>query len=282
MSCNYFKNSLNALDFAKSLIPLLQDTAEPLFSNTLIKNFSYLKFYADGTVVNLSTNINWIKYRFEENIKYKILFESQLKNDELEKPYMYFWPSQSNDQLLGALHSFGIGNGCNIYIPKVDEIEVFSFSSTTDRQDLNNFYVNNFSFLTKFIIYCKNQLDGAFEQADHNSKIQTDIIFPSMVLDEKIDLTTQSLTDFYWGSKKISIANDVHLTHKEIECCYYLSHGLSIKSIAKKLSLSPRTIETHINNVRLKTDSSTKDSLIGYINRKKWIFESLLARTRDF
>jgi DNA-binding CsgD family transcriptional regulator len=277
MSGNYFKNSLNALDFARSLVPILQQISEPLFSNTQITNFSYLKFYSDGSVVNLSTDINLIGYRFEENIKYKILFEAQLKNDDLDKPYMYFWPNQVDSQLLGALHSFDIWNGCNIYIPKNNEIEVFSFSSSTKTQDLNNFYINNFNFLTKFIIYFKSHLD--IDRTTCNSKIQTDIIFPSIVLDET-KIFNQTSKDFSWGAKKINIAKGIDLTHKEIECCYHLSNGLSFKSIANVLALSPRTVETHINNVKIKANCTTKDSLIGYINQKKWIFESLFVNKR--
>ena len=67
MSENYFKENVNALDFARSRVPLMKKIAEPLLINTEITNFSYLKFFSDGSVVNLTTDIRWIDYRFSEN-----------------------------------------------------------------------------------------------------------------------------------------------------------------------------------------------------------------------
>ena len=127
MTTDYFKKNFDALNYARSMVPAMNILAEPLFSNTLISNFSYLKFHQDGSVINLTTDINWIDYRFTENIKYKILFESDLQNITLDKPYMYLWPNEVNNKLLGALHNYGIWNGCNIYIPSMNQIEVFSF-----------------------------------------------------------------------------------------------------------------------------------------------------------
>ena len=143
MSENYFKENVNALDFARSRVPLMKKIAEPLLINTEITNFSYLKFFSDGSVVNLTTDIRWIDYRFSENIKYRILFEKQLEDGVVEKPYMYLWPNKIDNKLLGALHANDIWNGCNIYIPRNNQIEVFSFSSSINKSDIQNFYINN-------------------------------------------------------------------------------------------------------------------------------------------
>lgn len=127
---NYFKNNLQALDFSRTMVSHMRTVAEPLFQNTLITDFSYLKFNADGSVINLTTDINWIEYRFSENVKYQILFEDHLKYDGVEKPSMYLWPKETPNKILGALKNYGIWNGCNIYIPTYNQIEVFSFSSS--------------------------------------------------------------------------------------------------------------------------------------------------------
>lgn len=187
MTNNYFKDSLIALDFARSQVPMIKKIAEPLFSNTQITNFSYLKFCSDASVINLSTDIRWIDYRFSENIKYQILFEKQLEDGVVEKPYMYLWPNEINNKLLGALHAYGIWNGCNIYIPRSNQIEVFSFSSSVNNFNMQNFYINNFGFLNKFIIYFTSNMNSLHEVNDKKNRIITDIQFPSMRTCETIN-----------------------------------------------------------------------------------------------
>ena len=273
---NYFKSNLNALNYAKSMIPTMKVLAEPLFANTPIYNFSYLKFYSNGNVINLTTDVNWIDYRFSENIKYKILFESELKDVELDKPYMYLWPTKIHDKLLGSLHHFGIWNGCNIYIPSLNQIEVFSFASTIDNVGMSNFYVNNFNILNHYIIYFREKITNLIEQEKKGHKILTDLTFPLM----KPNCEIIKPTDYFYSwikkdQKRIQMDNGVYLTNKETECCYYLSKGYSFKSIANKLNISARTIESHINNAKSKTNCHSKELLLQYINKKRWVFDSL-------
>lgn len=54
----------------------------------------------------------------------------------------------------------------------------------------------------------------------------------------------------------------VYLTRREAECFYLLSRFTTIKKIAKILSLSPRTIETYINQIKSKMGVLYKAELI--------------------
>ncbi len=280
MSNNYFKDNVNALDFSRSLVPVMRKIAEPLFINTEITNFSYLKFCSDGSVINLTTDIRWIDYRFAENIKYRILFEKQLEEGIVEKPYMYLWPNEIDNKLLGALRANGIWNGCNIYIPKNNQIEVFSFSSSVNNSNIQNFYINNFNFLNKFIIYFMSNINSLHEAEERKNRIITDIQFPCMLTSETKNKYIEQKKIF--DLKKVKITSELSLSNKEIECCYYLSKGLSIKGIANKMCLSPRTIETHVNHIKLKSNCYTTDLLIEYIHQKKWIFDSLFTNESSF
>ncbi|QDQ40192.1 helix-turn-helix transcriptional regulator [Legionella geestiana] len=273
MSNDYFKDNINALDFSRSLVPVMKKIAEPLLINTEITNFSYLKFCSDGSVINLTTDMRWIDYRFSENIKYRILFEKQLEDGVVEKPYMFLWPKEINNKLLGALHAHGIWNGCNIYIPKNNQIEVFSFSSSVDNTNIQNFYINNFNFLNKFIVYFVSNMKSLHEAEERKNRIITDIKFPFGSLSAGNNKYNEEKKIF--ALKKIKITDELSLSNKEIECCYYLSKGLSIKGIANKMCLSPRTIETHVNHIKLKSNCCTTDLLIEFIHQKRWIFNSL-------
>lgn len=276
MTTNYFSNSANALDYSRAMVSVMKKLTEPLFANTCINNFSYIKFYQNNSVINLTTDINWIDHRFKENIKYKILFESELNNNFLDKPHMYFWPNETDDNLLGALHHFGIWNGCNIYIPNQNHIEVFSFASAIDKTNMHNFYVNNFHLLIQFILYFKNELSLMIDQESQKNKIITDINFPLMNANINAnDVITHKKNLIMGDIKRIQFDDNVYLTYKEAACCYFLNRGYSLKDISNKLSISARTVETHINNVKTKTNCYTKSFLLQMLNKKQWILNSI-------
>ena len=81
---------------------------------------------------------------------------------------------------------------------------------------------------------------------------------PHAILTEKDDdsnfryIITQS-------GKKILISK------REVQCLLYLTQGLSAKQIAKKLLISPRTVEQHIANIKTKTSCHSSIELIGQI-----------------
>jgi len=61
-------------------------------------------------------------------------------------------------------------------------------------------------------------------------------------------------------TKKALLENK--LTGQERKCFHLLIKGYSCKLIAKKLQLSPRTIEIYINQIKIKLDCSTKAQVI--------------------
>lgn len=53
----------------------------------------------------------------------------------------------------------------------------------------------------------------------------------------------------------------VSLTRCEKECLFYYLNGYTAKEIARELSVSHRTVETHIVNIKQKSDCSTRGEL---------------------
>jgi DNA-binding CsgD family transcriptional regulator len=59
-----------------------------------------------------------------------------------------------------------------------------------------------------------------------------------------------------------SFIGDFYFTKREAEVLRLVVRGKTAKEIAIKLSLSPRTIETYLATIKIKTNSSTKSELI--------------------
>jgi DNA-binding NarL/FixJ family response regulator len=52
------------------------------------------------------------------------------------------------------------------------------------------------------------------------------------------------------------------LTKREQECLHYVLRGFSAKQISRKLYRSNRTIEAHINNIKIKLKCKNKAALV--------------------
>ncbi len=56
--------------------------------------------------------------------------------------------------------------------------------------------------------------------------------------------------------------NGIKFTKREVDIISCILSGKGVKAIAKLLNLSPRTVETHINNVKIKIGVSSKEHII--------------------
>ncbi|MBU0744420.1 MAG: LuxR C-terminal-related transcriptional regulator [Gammaproteobacteria bacterium] len=72
-----------------------------------------------------------------------------------------------------------------------------------------------------------------------------------------------------------------HLSKREQECLFYLTQGKGIKEIAKLLTLSPRTIETHIDNIKSKLHCHSRSSLISKVMDPRYSYEKIDSSTES-
>ncbi len=49
---------------------------------------------------------------------------------------------------------------------------------------------------------------------------------------------------------------------REQQCIYYLTRGFTFLEIGEYLNISPRTVETHITNIKIKLNVKTRSELI--------------------
>jgi len=68
----------------------------------------------------------------------------------------------------------------------------------------------------------------------------------------------------------IKFAN-TYLTRREAECTIHIIHGKTIDGIASELSISPRTVEFYIKNVKAKLHCRTKPELIEKIMQSEFL-----------
>lgn len=64
--------------------------------------------------------------------------------------------------------------------------------------------------------------------------------------------------------------NDVYFSQQEIKCLRLLITGKTIKLIGQHMSLSPRTVEYYLNNIKKKLNVKTKSELIEKVVQHIW------------
>ncbi|MBV8801706.1 MAG: helix-turn-helix transcriptional regulator [Gammaproteobacteria bacterium] len=64
--------------------------------------------------------------------------------------------------------------------------------------------------------------------------------------------------------------NDIYFSKQEVKCLRLLLTGKTIKLIAQHMSLSPRTVEFYIENIKRKLDVKTKSELIEKVVQCIW------------
>lgn len=69
-------------------------------------------------------------------------------------------------------------------------------------------------------------------------------------------------TEFQYKKELYSSKCINMLSKRQNECLYLLAHGMTIKEIAKKIGLSPRTIEHYLEVIKTKLNCTSRSDLI--------------------
>lgn len=74
-------------------------------------------------------------------------------------------------------------------------------------------------------------------------------------------------------SDHLESVNNVRFTRREIDIIAYLCGGRSAKTISSFLSITPKTIETHMRNIMMKLECNSRDGIIDFIEKSdKFLF----------
>lgn len=69
------------------------------------------------------------------------------------------------------------------------------------------------------------------------------------------------------------VVND--LTQREREVLALVATGMSAKEVARELGIAPRTVERHIDHIRLKTRTRNRSHLVAFAISEGLISESV-------
>jgi LuxR family quorum-sensing system transcriptional regulator SolR len=210
--------------------------------------FNFYRIYFDGRMIRLSSDKEWTKHYFKKNYMNTLT----VPDEYLSKPLNYYvWLTEDcPEMLLDAALNFNTSNGITIAEKHCDYIEYFCFATTTDNTlIINSFYLNNLDVLHKYGFTFKEKAAALLKNAEKK---------PIQLINEDVCHVE--------CKPENSLQAFVKLTNRQAECARLLLQGMKYKDIADELDLSARTIETYIENLKIKLQCQNKTELIVRLN----------------
>jgi hypothetical protein len=247
------------LDYNTSIAPILKDLATPLLKNFNITTFSYLKFLKNGQMMHISNQEKWLQHY----IKTELYDDADRYSREIgmvqkrEKSY-FLRVSTTNHSFEKIMNDFGLCYGISIYQEFDDYIEMFGFATDTNHSSIIEMYINNIEFLKRFSVFFK---DIGKELIDHNNKnrLITPNTSPKWITSHLPQIEKQSYLS-NTTARHFPISETSFLCLREAQALYYRLRGDTMKDIARKMAISPRTVETYIEKVKIKGEGILSSS----------------------
>lgn len=253
-----------AIQYNFEMYNQIHQVCAPLENFFGINLIHYRRFYLNGGLISLFNHLEWMKISFENKFWHSSVFRDKLRELQLKKTLYYLWPTTpvDKDPIYTGLYDNNIWNGVTIYKKHDDCIETYAFATTKENTSRRGSYFSEIDMLEHFILYFRSRM---LPMVSPNEK---QILIPYQ-LDLSIDikqsaareqfLNETSVKDYYLRLNGV----DAKLTKREEECLSLLAQGKRVKEIANLLGLSPRTIETYVENTKQKTNCGTTAQLIG-------------------
>lgn len=215
--------------------------------------FIYRTLYDNGELVFLCTDQDWLEKRFSP-LCTKSVFRKQICEIPLNEFKIFSWAQGDNkDPVYNLLSSKNLSNGISLYRKKSNCLESFHFATKNELQDISKYFLSNLLIIERFIFYFNQKL---YKIIDKNNSLL------------KLNNISYDYKDELFDEKKIKRIHietpngEAFLSYRECEVLYLLSRLMSYKEIARYLNISDRTVETNIENVKIKMGITSRSMLL--------------------
>ena len=256
-----------AIEYQQSVSQRMVDFCKPLNDYFGILLFTYFKVYPeDSSYITFSNDFESTKEYCTQVHNDTMYFQQYLENDNESK--VILWPSAPCNLATNLLFKRGYCNGVNIVTQWNDNVmEGCDFVAHKDNHRIYEFYVKHHNILKKFIEQFKITFADVITKAEickAKYKNGFDSYLPDYQETSIPDIQA-FLQTIGANSNNLNIDGQIiPLTKREMQCLELVDKGHSAKLIGRKLLLSPKTIENHINNIKQKTGVYYKHDLVRF------------------
>lgn len=239
----------NALEFNKEIAPAINEITAPL-QGTGVSLLSYIRIFNDGTFLRLSGDATWSQ----------IYFENAFYNDGSLYETGHIQPNQSHYKIITgipytahsrALCEYGLWHALVIYKKKKDYCDAWFFCTSSENDGITELYLNKIDRFKEFAVYFSNKAYNIIHENDPSKRIHTDLSCAMCPMKQNLASLDHLKNDI--SMTKYRFGTDIFFGKRELECIIRLLRGETTKEIGLHLNLSPRTVESYLDNVKRKS-----------------------------
>lgn len=229
----------------------IQVICQPFFKQHGFNYFQYLRCYQDGSYSLLLNRTDLFEHAISQTNE-PIIYSAFEESHNKLLSYWFFWEDSLPEKPVAiARDKCGLHHGITFVRRSKNYYDMIAFALPENNQNANAFYLTKFKAMEHFI--------QSFEQ-QHTNLIH-DVTRKSVQLTKPYqDVNCRKIC---LKSRRFEIQGPhsrFYVTTQEIACLRLLTQGLSYKSVARVLQLSPRTVETYLNRVKHRAQlQSTKE-----------------------
>ena len=233
---------------------------KPLFENTLIKHFCWLKIFKNNNIMVISSNLQLVKHHI--NLRNYLLVPDMQVDLDKNKFYYICFPclrDRFDHALFDYKTLFNLFNPIYLFEVSQDYYEVFIYGTPINSLSNVNYYLNILNKLENFKFYFKEKAIPFIKKTTN-----IEIVIPNDRIPQLFITHSKNLTNKCQGKKLEIKGKNLTLSNRELEVVQWIGRGCTIKDIAKTLQLSPRTVEQYLNNVKIKSGIKKKAKSLIY------------------
>jgi DNA-binding CsgD family transcriptional regulator len=258
------KNGINlSKNIAITSASEVKEICMPLEKYFDITYFNYVKLFKNGLRYVLTNNTVFTECYYADADLYQtkaVLNMECLKTSEIH----LFCEFRDQASYVVARNEFNIDNGFTIIQPSPSDesTELFYFATKRENCGHTHLYTTHLDSFYRFILYFKEKARYLIKQANKEK-----FFIETLPIDSPIFDNTKIKSEFYAETSinklHMKFNNiEIVLSKREIDCLYLTMKNKTSKEIGQMLSISPRTVETYVSNVKLKSNCQTKKELI--------------------
>lgn len=238
----------------------------PLKKHLDIPVLGYVKSFDDGSVINLHTNPDIIKNFYTKKLYQLSTFQNSI--DNYHTGFVISTMLDTHPTILKTRKSFQVGQVLTFVNKMEDAVEFFHFAAALSNQKIQHSILNNLDLFERFTLYFKEKAASFIKRGE-----QSKVYIPSSEIPNNFSnqispyLKNDHIRQQFLNDCAVS-PNQYLLSKRESECLHHLMKGKTAKQIAEKLSLSSRTIEHYLDNLKIKFNVLSKYELIMKVKRE--------------
>lgn len=260
----------------------------PLLDCFGIGSFGYFKAFDDGKYLLLSNDDLLIETLTTNDLFYQTdHFKTVLAQFCRYSPYKGNWPEAGGDLSIQILKERGNHfKGYNIVRERNGCLEAVMLSHDTSNTLMDDFYGKNQKVIESFVAgftklgheLCDESDVSKLGMSDNLRNLYPEIasIFMNSTPWERQIERFNNQMDTLAQQEISDTARANSVTPRELECLTYFTANKSAKEISRIIDSSHRTVEKHLENIRLKTGLHSKQELTHWLeDRFSHVLENL-------